>query len=70
MTAEDDWLRQELEAMTPEELAAFRAWVRGMQRKIAGVPSGSAVHHINGDPTDNRLENIRIVSIRSNRRQP
>lgn len=70
MTAnhDDDWLCRELEAMTPEELLSLD---RAMRRR--GRPNtkpGQAVHHIDGNPYNNDPANIRIVSIRSNRRQP
>jgi hypothetical protein len=29
---------------------------------------GSAVHHINGDPNDNRPENLQIVKVKANRK--
>lgn len=65
---DDDWLRREIEDMTPEELLEFHGWLSRMSRKLRGVPPGSAVHHINGDIRDNRPENIRIVPISRNRR--
>ena len=71
MTApDDDWLRKELEALSLDELILFAAnWDRYLRRR--GRPKtgkGQAVHHINGDPTDNSPANLRIVDIKENRR--
>lgn len=39
--------------------------------RYRGTPlHGYAMHHINGDPSDNRPENIRLVPWGENRRKP
>lgn len=37
-----------------------------MHREIAGAPDGKVVDHINGDPLDNRRENLRVCTQQQN----
>lgn len=51
-----------------EILPVYDEWQeRGVRSKLPPIPKGYAVHHINGDLRDNRLENIRVVPTKSNR---
>ncbi len=63
---DDDWLRRELVAMTPEEVNLMI--LRLARRRGDPRMRGKAFHHIDGDPTNNSPENLRIVDIRENRR--
>lgn len=69
MTApEDDWLRRELDAMTLDELLMFAAnWNRHLRRR-GRTGKGQALHHVDGDPRNNSLDNLRVVDIAENRR--
>lgn len=40
----------------------------GLHREIMGDPEGMVVDHINGDPSDNRRENLRVCSQEENLR--
>jgi len=40
----------------------------GLHREIMGDPIGKVVDHINGDPSDNRRENLRVCSQAENSR--
>lgn len=40
----------------------------GLHREIMGDPKGMVVDHINGDPADNRRENLRVCSQSENNR--
>ena len=48
--------------------------LRRLERFVGGKPEGeryfpeSAIHHRNGDPTDNSPENLELVDIRENRK--
>jgi hypothetical protein len=37
-------------------------------KKTVGVPKGSEVHHVNGNPLDNRKMNLKVVPKSTNRR--
>ena len=39
-----------------------------IMRKTVGVPKGSEVHHVNGNPLDNRKMNLKVVPKSTNRR--
>lgn len=68
MMTDDDWLRRELDGMSLDELLAFSTnWDRYLARR-ARTGKGKAIHHINGDIHDHRVENLRIVDIAENRR--
>lgn len=49
------------------EIPLAEALLRAL-RRIARQ-AGFAIHHINGDPTDNRLENIKAVPVGENRKR-
>lgn len=57
--------------------AAYRAFTLGIElhaasigaaRQAVGLPmAGKALHHLDGDPLNNDLSNLRVVDIRENR---
>jgi len=48
--------------------ASSPARLIGLHRQIMGDPKGMVVDHINGDPSDNRRENLRVCSQEENTR--
>lgn len=70
MSQDDDWRdwREFVDSLTPDELLILDRVLQRRGRPRTG--KGQAVHHLNGNPYDNRPENLRIVDITENRRKP
>lgn len=53
--------------VSDDDVARLRDAVRAMARRRMAA-SGLAVDHVDGDPTNNDLANLRVVDIRDHRR--
>lgn len=62
----DDW-RRFMETLTEEELRVLDRILRGQGRPR--TLKGQAVHHLDGNPYNNDLANLKIVDITENRRK-